>query len=295
LSAATNPGKADTFLLSCIDPRLTDDTTFHFAALGRTDRYSEMRIAGAALALVDPARPAWRQAVLENLAASIELHGIHQVSLLHHRDCGAMKLWAGAAAVADPAQELRLHTEVLNEAAAIILARHPSLTVEIAFMELDGQVVHPVCTTCLGSGQTGAAATGRASAGFGELVRLRSRGAPLEGAARTRLLAEGVTRYGLDADAAGRAMTAALSESAAAGNRDADVVGFLTSRASKSRQIDRASLTQAARLYRALSPAAMTVDAAKTATSRLAEQAGLQPRPTGIWPFRTTRWFRPSR
>jgi hypothetical protein len=45
----TVPSKADTFLVSCIDPRLTDDTTHYFNALGRTDRYSEMRIAGAAL------------------------------------------------------------------------------------------------------------------------------------------------------------------------------------------------------------------------------------------------------
>jgi hypothetical protein len=61
------PAKADTFLVSCIDPRLTDDTTFHFAALGRTDRYSEMRIAGAALALVDSNRPNWQSTVWENL------------------------------------------------------------------------------------------------------------------------------------------------------------------------------------------------------------------------------------
>ncbi|MEI6162317.1 MAG: hypothetical protein WCP77_20995, partial [Roseococcus sp.] len=82
--------KADTFLISCIDPRFTDDTTFRFAALGRTDRYSEMRIAGAALAVVDESRPNWQTALWENLAASIQLHGIRNVTLLNHADCGAM-------------------------------------------------------------------------------------------------------------------------------------------------------------------------------------------------------------
>lgn len=56
------PGKADTFLLSCIDPQLIDDTTFYFDALGRTDRFSEMRITEAALELVDTNRPAWNAA-----------------------------------------------------------------------------------------------------------------------------------------------------------------------------------------------------------------------------------------
>ena len=39
------PRKADAIVVTCIDPPLTDDTTFLMSALSRTDRYSEMRIA----------------------------------------------------------------------------------------------------------------------------------------------------------------------------------------------------------------------------------------------------------
>ncbi|MDB5415137.1 MAG: hypothetical protein JWR10_3472, partial [Rubritepida sp.] len=108
------PSEAETFLISCIDPRLADETAFRFEALGRTNRYSEMRIAGAALAIVDERYPAWQSAVWDNLAATRQMHGIRNVTLLNHRDCGAMDLWAGRRLADDPADELRVHTEVLN-------------------------------------------------------------------------------------------------------------------------------------------------------------------------------------
>ena len=67
---AAPSSKADAFVVSCIDPRLTNDVTNFLGALGREGRYSEMRIAGAALALAEPDRhPAWATTVWENLDA----------------------------------------------------------------------------------------------------------------------------------------------------------------------------------------------------------------------------------
>ncbi|RYI98726.1 MAG: hypothetical protein EON47_18785, partial [Acetobacteraceae bacterium] len=201
------PGKADTFLLSCIDPRLADDTTFYFSALGRTDRYSEMRIAGAALAVVDTNRPAWSAAVWENLAASRQLHGVRRVTFLNHRDCGAMRLWANRPL--DATEELRLHTEVLDRAAEAVRARYPDMQIELKLMELDGSVRALPCAACAPQ-PLRAEAVGGNPDGFVELVRARRAGGrAAEPEAELALLTEGVTRYGLSARGAREVLTAA--------------------------------------------------------------------------------------
>ena len=287
------PGKADTFLLSCIDPRLTDDTTVYFDALGRTDRYSEMRIAGAALALVDPARPAWGAAVWENLAASRQLHGVRRVTLLNHRDCGAMRLWAGRPL--DAAAELRLHAEVLDQAAAAVRARHPDMQIELKLMELDGSVRALPCAACApqpprpkGPG----AAPGADPDGFAELVRARRAGGrAAEPGAELALLTEGVTRYGLSAQEARAVLGAA--EAGGGGRAGArDVAAFLRSRRDRAGRVGSADLAQAGQLYRRLMGSGLSAREAGRRAAGIAEAEGLAPRPEGLPPFRSTRWFR---
>ncbi len=316
----TVPSKADTFLVSCIDPRLTDDTTHYFNALGRTDRYSEMRIAGAALAAIDTNRPAWNTALWDNLAASRQLHGIRKVTFLNHRDCGAMHIWAGRRLSDDPAEEFRQHTEVLNLAAEAVRARHPDLLVEIKLMELDGSVRVLPCAACVPQGfraeafgpaavSIAAASRGAGAeiapsaraptpvdaAGFAELARVRA-GAAMDPAAELALLSEGVTRYGLTAQAARQALEAAGlrqgATSARAGTRD--VAAFLASRKDAAGQVGSRDVTQAAALYRRLAGPELTLADAQRRTAALAESASITPRAEGFWPFRSTRWFRPA-
>jgi hypothetical protein len=312
LSATTTPGpsgpipaKADTFLVSCIDPRLTDDTTFRFAALGRTDRYSEMRIAGGALAFVDNNRPAWQAALWENLAASRQLHGIRNVTLLNHRDCGAMNLWAGRRLGDDPAEETRLHVEVLNAAADAIRARHPDLLIEIKLMELDGTVVRPTCRSCIPPGFLLGAmgADGLPTLDpdplaplpppgeprIADIARLRRRRGALDAEAEFALLEQAVTEEGLSVDEA----RAALAETGAvtAQSVQRDVLTYLRSQADRRGRIDQRALTEAAGLYRGLQGSSVTMPEAKRATARIATEAGFTPRPSGWWPFRSTRWF----
>ena len=297
--------KADTFLISCIDPRFPDDTTFRFAALGRTDRYSEMRIAGAALAVVDESRPNWQTALWENLAASIQLHGIRNVTLLNHADCGAMDLWAGRRLRDDPAEELRVHGEVLNRAADAIRARHPDLLIELKFMEKDGSVARPACRSCIPAGfragplgpdnlptlvSEGAAKPGPAER-FGELARLRSRGAPLNAEAELRLLSEGVGGAGLSAAAARQTLRLAQGELPGAAAIERDVTSWLRCRADRRGRIGPRDLAEAAGLNRRLQGQVITPEAARRQVAQWAERAGLEPRPTGLWPLSSTRWF----
>jgi hypothetical protein len=291
------PAKADSFLLSCIDPRLTDDTTFHLAALGRTDRYSEMRIAGAALALVDQARPAWQATIWDNLAASRKLHGIRNVTLMNHRDCGAMDLWAGRRLADDPVKELRVHTEVLNAAADAIRARHPDLLIEIKLMDLDGTVTRPECRSCVPTGfrlgtvlQDGVPVLEPAPPPHtATLARLRrSRGA-LNAEAEFALLERAITEDGLTLAEA----EAAIADPASPRPRVArqDVLIYLRARADRRGQVDHPSIAEAAGLYRRLQGPGVTLREAEQAVAAIASEAGFMPRPSGLWPFRSTRWF----
>lgn len=313
---AAPPRVADTFVVSCIDPRLTDDTTFYLAALGRTDRYSEMRIAGGALAALEDHNAAWARALFENLAASRQLHGIRTVTFINHRDCGAMHLWAGRRLSNDPADELRVHTEVLNRAAEAVRARHPDLLIEIKLMELDSTIRVLPCAACVPRGfraagaDAAAPAMAAASLGsgavllpmeqkgpprderrFSELARLRNRFDP---EAELGLLTKGVTEYGLTAMEAQRALEgAAVAEGSASGQTlERETLAFLRSVADPRGRVARSDVEQAARLYRRLGGVRVTADEAERRTARIAEADGLAARPTGMWPLRSDRWLR---
>ncbi len=313
------PRKADAFLVSCIDPRLTDDTTFLMAALGRRDRYSEMRIAGAALAAVDEARPAWRAALWENLEASRSLHGVRKVIFLNHRDCGAMAQHVGRRLADDPAEELRQHHAVLERAAAAVRARFPDMTVEIKLMDLDGSVRVLPCAACAGGGPLRAEAiedpAGRSIAamaamggaeimppqveapapdqgGFAELVRLRAGEGLMAPEAELALLTEGVTRHGLTA-AEARAVLDTENRrrgavGGAAGAREA--VAFLRAQADARGRVSQQDAARAAALYRVLTGRQATEAEAQRRVATLLETEGLSPRPEGL--FRTTTWHR---
>jgi hypothetical protein len=136
-----------------------------------------------------------------------------------------MHLWAGRRLADDPAEEARVHAEVLNRAAAEVRARHPDLLVEIQLMDLDGSTRILPCAACVPRGfraeavDPAAAAIATASlgagatvappyaaepppnpAGFAELARVRlGDGRAPAPEAELALLTEGVTRYGLTA------------------------------------------------------------------------------------------------
>jgi hypothetical protein len=300
-SDAAPPGKADAFLVSCIDPRLTDDTTVLMAALGRTDRYSEMRIAGAALAAVDPARPAWGTALWENLAASRQLHGVRKVVFLNHRDCGAMHIWAGRRLADDPAEELRQHHGVMQRAAEAVRARHPDMTIEIKLMELDGTARVLPCAACAPTGGLRAEAVqpdGRAAlapageAAFSDLVRLRAAEGLLDADAERALLSEGVTRHGLTADAARAALQREGQRSGMATGAAAatEARAFLRAQADPRGRVARTDALHAAALYRRVTGRRATEAEAARQVAALIEAERLSPRPEGM--LRSTTWYR---
>ena len=137
---AAAAGGTDALLLSCMDFRLTEKTERYMAKRGMRGKYDHVILAGAALGAITDKFPAWNQTFWEHLDTAIKLHGIHQVIVLDHRDCGAYKVILGEDCCKDRKKETAVHAEKLQELRKQIKAKHDKLAVELALMSLDGKV-----------------------------------------------------------------------------------------------------------------------------------------------------------
>ena len=130
----------DALLLSCIDYRLVDDVSAYMDGAGMKGKYDQVALAGAALAAVSPKFPYWNKTFWQHLQVAIDLHRIHQVMVIDHRDCGAFHVAYGTDFGKDPAAETAIHTTVMRELRQQIAQRQPALDVSLALMALDGTV-----------------------------------------------------------------------------------------------------------------------------------------------------------
>lgn len=133
-------GKAEAMLVNCIDPRFVTSSHGFMAGRQMQDRYSQFSIAGGPIGAIHPRFAGWHAAFWDNLGITAQLHGIHQVVALTHRDCGAARLAFGDAAVASRDAETRSHIEALWAFRAEVTRRHPPLEVVTGIMALDGSV-----------------------------------------------------------------------------------------------------------------------------------------------------------
>lgn len=137
-------GHTEMLLLTCMDFRLVDDIETYMTARGLEGKYDHVVLAGASLGALNDRFPAWSEVFWQHLDLAIELHEVHRVMLLDHRDCGAYKMILGEAAVKDADTELKSHVKQLYAVRNAILAKHPHMEVEIGLMSLDGAVLQIV-------------------------------------------------------------------------------------------------------------------------------------------------------
>lgn len=138
--AAARAGDTDALLLTCMDYRLENELLAYMDGRGMRDRYDHVVLAGASLGALTSQRPDWGRTFFQHLDVAIQLHHVHRVIVIDHRDCGAYRTFLGAAAVATPAAETAVHEKHLKALRAAILKRHPRLDVELGVMALDGSV-----------------------------------------------------------------------------------------------------------------------------------------------------------
>jgi carbonic anhydrase len=133
-------GSYEAMLLSCIDPRFPEHTLNYTKSHDLSGKYSQFAFAGAAIGAVAPKFKGWHTTFWDNLGASIQLHQIKKVIAMNHRDCGAAKIAYGAAKVATPEAETKIHREALAQFRRRVGKRFPKLGVETGLMALDGSV-----------------------------------------------------------------------------------------------------------------------------------------------------------
>lgn len=158
-SAAFAGGQAEALLLSCMDYRLVDELARYMDTRGLANRYDHVILAGASAGATHAKFKDWHATFWGHLGAAIELHKVHRVIVVDHRDCGAYKMAFGAEHAADPDVELAVHGAVLGKLAQQIKEKYPNMAVETHLMALDGSV-----TTVSGSGAGACAAPAKSAA-----------------------------------------------------------------------------------------------------------------------------------
>ena len=148
-------GNVEALVLNCMDFRLANELTFFMTEHGLVNKYDQMILAGATLAVATDKYPAWAETFWDHLELAIKLHGVKRVIAVNHRDCGAFKLAFGKDFAKDPKEETEAHTQVMVEFRDLVKRRQPSLDVELLLMYLDGHV------QVIADGQGAAAAGGR--------------------------------------------------------------------------------------------------------------------------------------
>jgi carbonic anhydrase len=133
-------GHTDILLLSCMDYRLVDETERYMVRRGFKHKYDHIVLAGGALGAVTDKFPAWNKTFWDELGLAIDLHHIHKVMLMDHRDCGAYKQVFGEDFAKHPKKETEAHATQLKQLKEQIKNKYEKLEVELLLMNLKGKV-----------------------------------------------------------------------------------------------------------------------------------------------------------
>lgn len=131
---------AQALLLTCIDYRFIDPTAAFMRGKGMDGKYDQVILAGASLGVVSEKFEAWHRTFWDHVDVAIELHEIHEVIVIDHRDCGAYKLAFGPEYAPTPEIETAVHERTLKSFGGLVRARHPELGVSAYLIARDGTV-----------------------------------------------------------------------------------------------------------------------------------------------------------
>lgn len=119
----------DALVLACIDFRFHQLLSEPLKSLGITS-YDLKCDAGGVKYLISQDKAAVRDWILENMAISKRLHGIKQVVLINHYDCGA---YGGNAAWGSDAEQSSFQAEQLRKAKNLVAGKFPDLKIITLF------------------------------------------------------------------------------------------------------------------------------------------------------------------
>jgi len=123
-------------LIFCMDFRFREKLDAFLVEEGLDrDGVDVIRVAGASYSLARPREPGDREFLMRQLELSRRLHGVRQIYLVHHEDCGAY----GAEDVPDDVEEAALHAEDLGSVRKLLEERFPGMEILTYFLRLDGR------------------------------------------------------------------------------------------------------------------------------------------------------------
>ena len=106
-------------MLTCMDSRYPHRIIQTMDSKGLRGKYDQLILAGASLGIVH--KREWRTTFLDQLGFAIKEHGVKEVMILDHRDCGAYKkLLVPGVGPEDPKKEKKEHTRICKQAIGLI-------------------------------------------------------------------------------------------------------------------------------------------------------------------------------
>ena len=124
--------KYKAMVLSCIDPRFQTPVYNFLKKKNLSGKYSSFTIAGAAVGVTHIKFKKWHGAFLDNLSASIKLHGITRLIVVNHEDCGAIKIAEGKTKF----KEEQIHKLSFHKLKKIVMKKFPKLKLEFHIIKL---------------------------------------------------------------------------------------------------------------------------------------------------------------
>ena len=113
-------------LLACMDSRYPHPIIQTMDAKGLRGKYDQLILAGASLGVVHKAE--WQTTFFDQLEFAIKEHGVQEVLILDHRDCGAYKkLLVPGVGPEDPKKEKAAHIRICKEAIGVITKKFKKL------------------------------------------------------------------------------------------------------------------------------------------------------------------------
>ena len=109
-------------MLTCMDSRYPHTIIQTMDSIGLRGKYDQLILAGASLGVVY--KPEWSTTFSDQLRFAIKEHGVTEVLILDHRDCGAYKkLLVPGVGPEDPKKEKEAHIRISKEAIEFITER----------------------------------------------------------------------------------------------------------------------------------------------------------------------------
>jgi len=130
-------GKASVLVLSCIDPRYTNDLAWYLTHSQELHAdYDLFCLAGASLGVLQNTHPGWQTTFFDHLDLAIGLHGVSEVWVFDHLDCGMYK----ATLKLDTDEDPKVHIHQMSELRKLLKAKKPELKFRGFMIDITGGV-----------------------------------------------------------------------------------------------------------------------------------------------------------